>query len=72
MNIEAQVGGHFTPKSKLRENLAVWGGVTVKWFPKGATEDDVRLFLQEHGLSEDHQDVTIKENGQVVIGGLDS
>ena len=71
-NIEIQVGENFTPKAHARGTGAGWGGVTVKWFPKRADHGDIKGFLIEHGLPEEHQDINIKDNGQVVIESLNS
>ena len=76
--IEQQVGGAFTPKSKQNasesENRKVkkCGALSVKWFPKKADHGDVKQFLVRFGLPEDHTDIKIKDNGQVIIDNLDS
>ena len=71
-NVEVQVGGVFTPKVKPveTENALKYGAVSVKWFPKRADHGDIKKFLVEKGLSCDHEDVNIKDNGQVIINNL--
>jgi len=59
-----------TPKPVPREKVEKWGGVTLKWFPKGADNGDIRSFLITHGLPETHQDILFKSNGQVVVQQL--
>ena len=62
--------GVSTPKLPPREKVENWGGVTLKWFPKGADEGDIKSFLISHGLPENHQNILFKPNGQVVIEHL--
>ena len=76
--VEVQVGGTFTPKpdrAKLEsrnENQLEYGAVSVKWFPKKSDHGEIKQFLVGLGLPADHDDMKIKENGQVVIGNLTS
>ena len=74
--IEHQLGGEFTPKRNLISGGAVpaaeCGALSVKWFPKRADHGDILDFLVSHGPPKDHEDVTIKDNGQVIIQNLDS
>ena len=59
-----------TPKPVPKEKVEKWGGVTLKWFPKGADNGDIRSFLITHGLPETHQDILFESKGQVVIQQL--
>ena len=59
-----------TPKPFPKEKVEKWGGVTLKWFPKGADNGDIRSFLITHGLPETHQDILFESKGQVVIQQL--
>ena len=68
-NIEVHIGT-ITPPPPLREKVAKWGGVTVKWFPKGEDNGDIRSFLITHGLPETHQDIVFNPNGHVVIQNI--
>ena len=43
----------------------------MKWFPKRADHGEIKQFLVKSGLPEDHDNVNIKDNGQVVISELD-
>ena len=76
--VEVQVGGTFTPKpdrAKLEsriENQLEYGAVSVKWFPKKSDHGEIKQFLVGLGLPADHDNMNIKENGQVVIGNLTS
>ena len=73
--IEHQLGGEFTPKRNLNNQgvmAARCGALSVKWFPKRADHGDIIDFLVSYGLPKDHEDVTIKENGQVIIQNLNS
>ena len=72
--IEHQVGGDFTPKRKMENKDAAssCGALSVKWFPKKADHGDIIEFLVKHGLPEEHEDVNIKDNGQVIIQNLDA
>ena len=72
---QQQVGGSFTSKRKdiLNDSEGrLCGSVSVKWFPKRADHGDILEFLRAFGLPTEHDSVSIKENGQVVIDNLDS
>ena len=74
--VEVQVGGAFTPKpdrgklESTNENQLEYGAVSVKWFPKKSDHGDIKQFLVDLGLPTDHENINIKDNGQVVIGNL--
>ena len=75
--VEIQLGGTFTPKPD-REKIMTgtdrnsdYGGVIVKWFPKKSDSGEVMNFLIGLGLPPNHENVNIKDNGQVIIGDLD-
>ena len=54
------------------KNQSDYRAVVVKWFPKNSDPGDIRQFLVDLGLHPEHENVNIKENGQVVIGDLTS
>ena len=68
-----QIGGSFTPKPVPAEKVSddKFGGVSVKWFPKSSDHGAIVEFLVGNGLPEGHENVNIKENGQVIISLLD-
>ena len=68
-----QIGGAFTPKqNRVAETPTVkFGGVVVKWFPKNTDHGAIMEFLAGHGLPEIHENINIKDNGQVVINQLE-
>ena len=71
--VQHQVGGSFTPK-KTEEKIthgSKFSGVSVKWFPKKSDHGDIMEFLLKYGLPSEHENVNIKDNGQVIIEGLD-
>ena len=70
-NIAVAIGGQ-TPPPPLRQPVAKWGGVTVKWFPKGEDYGDISSFLISHGLPENHQEIDFKPNGHVLIQNLNA
>ena len=59
--------GEQSPPPPVKQQVSSWGGVTVKWFPKGEDYGDIRSFLISHGLPENHQEITFKPNGHVLI-----
>ena len=76
-DVEVQVGGNFTPKGGPKigignKDQSSFGAVSVKWFPKKADPGEIKKFLVDLGLPIDHDNINIKENGQVVIGDLTS
>ena len=71
-DIQHQVGGNFTPKARsAKDPTSPFGAVSVKWFPKKADHDEIREFLIKFGVPEKHDDIIIKENGQVIIENLE-
>ena len=68
-----QIGGSFTPKPVPAEKVSddKFGGVSVKWFPKSSDHGAIVEFLVGNGLPQGHENVNIKENGQVIISLLD-
>ena len=72
--IQHQVGGQFTPKSKPFKEVSGenYGAVSVKWFPKKADHGEVKEFLTKYGLPAGHDQVNIKDSGQVIIENLDT
>ena len=73
---EVQIGGNFTPKQAVAKpgptnnNKNNYGAVSVNWFPKQADPGDIKQFLVELGLPCDHDNLNIKDNGQVIIADL--
>ena len=74
-NIQQQVGGAFTPKTKpIREgcNTAIqYGAVSIKWFPKKADHGEIKEFLVKFGVPPGHDQLNIKDNCQVIIENLE-
>ena len=77
-DIVQQIGGSFTPKPKSKssecgsQTVRKCGALSIKWFPKKTDHAQIIQFLTNLGLPEDHKDVLIKDNGQVIINNLDS
>ena len=73
-----QIGGSFTPKPKSdssecgSQTVRKCGALSIKWFPKKTEHAQIIQFLINLGLPENHKDVLIKDNGQVIINNLDS
>ena len=70
--IDQQVVGQFTPQKEIisDSSSSKFTGVIVKWFPKRADHGHIFEFLVNLGLPDTHEDVKIKENGQVIIENL--
>ena len=71
-DIQHQIGGNFTPK-KVENTIpskSNFSGVSIKWFPKKSDHGLILDFLVEHGLPSEHEDINIKDNGQVIISDL--
>ena len=61
-DIQFQIGGSFTPKVKsgnthINENSSKNKCTAVKWFPKRADHGEIKQFLVNYGLPEEHSSI---------------
>ena len=71
--VKQQDGGSFTPHKGPVPDIAKYTGVSVKQFPKYVDHGRIVEFLVTSGLPEIKTDcITIKNNGNVIIKGLEN